>query len=185
MNMRDLQAIQSKLKMFQDGRTVTEKMSDAECLKLYGISKEQVLKNISSTINETEKDLYRAEHPLSETDKMLALIAKGHFTAVAERGDLETHHNNHEDFFEVSVWDLKAALKEAHSAGCRKGGYDTEIHNMYDQVKALTNIIFHLSESGTWSECKVMEILLEIFDPIELEEMGFSERIKPYMDEYY
>lgn len=54
-------------------------------------------------------------------DAKLLKIAKKHFFAVEERGSLETRDNDHEDFFEVSVWSLKSALKEAYKAGMKEG----------------------------------------------------------------
>ena len=51
-------------------------------------------------------------------DKLIK-IAKKNFYAVEERGNLETRDNDHEDFFEVSVWGLKAALEEAYKAGVK------------------------------------------------------------------
>ncbi len=54
-------------------------------------------------------------------DAKLLKIAKNYFPAVEERGSLETRDNDHEDFFEVSVWSLKAALKEAYKAGMKEG----------------------------------------------------------------
>ena len=185
MTKKELKATQDKLKMLQNGKAATEQMSNEDCFRIYGISKAQVLKNLSSAITGTEQDIHRAEHPLMGINKKLAQIAVTHITAVAERDDLETHHNGRDDFFEIPVWELKAALKSAYRAGCRKGGYDDGIHNMYDQLKALTNMFFYLSTSGVWSEDKVMETLLEVFDPLELEEMGYGERIKPFMDENY
>lgn len=50
-------------------------------------------------------------------DAKLLEIAKKHFYPVEERGNLETRDNDHEDFFEVSVWSLKAALEEAYKLG--------------------------------------------------------------------
>ena len=54
-------------------------------------------------------------------DAKLLKIAKKHFSAVEERGSLETRDNDHEDFFEVSIWGLKAALEEAYKAGMKEG----------------------------------------------------------------
>ena len=51
----------------------------------------------------------------------LLKIAKKHFYAVEERGSLATRDNDHEDFFEVSVWGLKAALEEAYKLGYKAG----------------------------------------------------------------
>lgn len=52
----------------------------------------------------------KMEHQLLE-------IAKKHSAAIAERGDLQEHGNDSEDFLELSVWSLKAMLEEA----CRPG----------------------------------------------------------------
>lgn len=54
-------------------------------------------------------------------DAKLLKIAMKHFPAVEDRGSLETRNNDHEDFFEVSVWSLKAALEEAYKAGLKEG----------------------------------------------------------------
>ena len=179
MTKKELKAAQDKLKMLQDGKVATEQMSNEDCFRIYGISKTQVLKNLSSAITKTEQDIYRAEHPLTGIERKLTEIASKHLIAVAERGDLETRHSGAEDFFEVSVWDLKAALESAYRAGCRKGG-----HNMHSQMQALTNVIFSLSETGVWSERQVMETLLEVFEPSELQKMGYGEQTEAYMDEY-
>jgi len=119
MTKKELKSAQEKLEMLRNGKAATEKMNDAECLELYGIFKAQVLKNLSSAITRTEQDIYRAEHPLTGIDRKLVQIASKHLIAVAERGDLETRHSDEEDFFEVSVWDLKATLKAAYDAGRR------------------------------------------------------------------
>lgn len=44
-------------------------------------------------------------------------IAAKHSYQVSERGDLEQHWNDSEDFIEVSVWSLEAMLQEAYEAG--------------------------------------------------------------------
>ena len=54
-------------------------------------------------------------------NEKLLEIAIEHFPAVEERGNLETKNNDHDDFFEVSVWSLKAALKEAYELGKKEG----------------------------------------------------------------
>lgn len=54
-------------------------------------------------------------------DAKLLKIAMKHFGAVEERGSLETRDNDQEDFFEVSIWGLKAALEEAYKAGMKEG----------------------------------------------------------------
>lgn len=92
-------------------------MTDTECLDCFGISRAQALKNTTSAIAKTEQEIYRAENPLTGIDKKLYEIAAKHLIAVEERGDLETRRSDGEDFFEVSVWGLAAALKEAYEAG--------------------------------------------------------------------
>lgn len=58
-----------------------------------------------------------AKKNMNNTDKQITEIAAKHLIAVQERGDLATHHSDCEDFIEVSVWGLEAALKEAYEAG--------------------------------------------------------------------
>ena len=55
-----------------------------------------------------------------ENAKLLK-IAMEHFSAVEDRKSLSTKDNDHEDFFEVSVWGLKAALEEAYKSGMKEG----------------------------------------------------------------
>ena len=54
----------------------------------------------------------------------------------------------------------------------------------YEQVRALTAIIANLSETGGWSERDVMETLLDVFDPQELVELGYGDRLDAYLQEY-
>ena len=54
---------------------------------------------------------------MNNTDKQITEIAAKHLIAVEERGGLETRHSDSEDFIEVPVWGLEAALKEAYEAG--------------------------------------------------------------------
>ena len=54
----------------------------------------------------------------------------------------------------------------------------------YTQIKALTAIIAGLSETGVWTEKAVMETLLSVFTPQELERLGYSDRVNAYMKEY-
>ena len=55
-----------------------------------------------------------------ENAKLLKIAMK-HFSAVEDRKSLATKDNDHEDFFEVSVWGLKAALEEAYNSGMKEG----------------------------------------------------------------
>lgn len=54
-------------------------------------------------------------------DAKLLKIAKKHFPAVEERGNLETRNSDSADFFEVSVWSLKSALEAAYKLGQKDG----------------------------------------------------------------
>ena len=54
----------------------------------------------------------------------------------------------------------------------------------YEQIRALTAVIANLSETGMWSERTVMETLLEIFEPEELTEMGYGDRVDAYLKEF-
>ena len=47
----------------------------------------------------------------------LVKIAQKHIGAMEDRKDLEARDNDADDFFEVSVWGLKAALVEAYKLG--------------------------------------------------------------------
>ena len=54
----------------------------------------------------------------------------------------------------------------------------------YEQVRCLTAIIANLSETGAWTERDVMETLLDVFEPQELVELGYGDRLNAYMKEY-
>lgn len=49
--------------------------------------------------------------------RSLVEIAKKYMYPVEKRGDLETRDNDEEDFLDVSVWGIKAALEEAYRLG--------------------------------------------------------------------
>ena len=117
MTKKKLNEIKTTLNFLRNGRNATEQMTEEACLEVYGISKAQALKNMDSSIAKYERELQRAEHPLEGIDKKVYEIAAKHLIAVQERGDLATHHSDGEDFIEVSVWGLEAALKEAYEAG--------------------------------------------------------------------
>ena len=114
---KKLNEIKTTLNFLRNGRAATEKMSETDCLEVYGISKAQALKNMDTAITKYEREIERAEHPLEGIDKQIFGIAAKHLIEVAERGDLDTHHSDREDFIEVPVWGLEAALKEAYEAG--------------------------------------------------------------------
>lgn len=54
----------------------------------------------------------------------------------------------------------------------------------YEQIRALTAVIANLPETGAWTERDVMEILLDVFEPQELVELGYDDRLNAYMKEY-
>ena len=49
--------------------------------------------------------------------KALVKIAQKHIPELENRADLEAHNSDREDFFETSVWSLKAALTAAYELG--------------------------------------------------------------------
>ena len=54
----------------------------------------------------------------------------------------------------------------------------------YEQVRALTAIIANLPETGVWTERDVMETLLDVFEPQEIVELGYGDRLDAYLQEY-
>ena len=54
----------------------------------------------------------------------------------------------------------------------------------YAQLEMLTAVIANLSVTGVWSERDVMETLLEVFEPKELEQLGYGDRVNAYLKEY-
>ena len=119
MTKKRLNEIKATLEFLRNGRAATEQMSDETCLEVYGTSKKQVLANIDAGIAKHEREIERAEHPLAELDKKLYEIAAKHLIGIEERGDFEARHCDSEDFIEVPVWGLEAALKDAYEAGCK------------------------------------------------------------------
>ena len=117
MTKKKLNEIKATLNFLRNGRAATEQMTDETCLEVYGISRAQALANMDSSIAKYERELERAEHPLTGIDKQLYDIAAKHMVIVQERGDLEARHCDSEDFIEVPVWGLEAALKDAYEAG--------------------------------------------------------------------
>ena len=53
-----------------------------------------------------------------------------------------------------------------------------------DQIRAMINAYTELAESHSLSERSTMEALLDIFDPNELAELGYQERVIAYLREY-
>lgn len=60
----------------------------------------------------------------AKTLDALAKIAEENISALEGRGDLESRNNDSEDFFETSVWSIKAALIAAYELG--KNGGETK-----------------------------------------------------------
>ena len=54
----------------------------------------------------------------------------------------------------------------------------------YAQLEMLTAVIANLSVTGVWSERDVMETLLEVFKPEELEQLGYGDRVDAYLKEF-
>ena len=54
----------------------------------------------------------------------------------------------------------------------------------YAQLEMLTAVIANLSITGTWTEKEVMETLLDVFEPTELEQLGYGDRVDAYLKEY-
>ena len=54
----------------------------------------------------------------------------------------------------------------------------------YAQLEMLTAVIANLSVTGVWSERDVMEMLLEVFEPEELEQLGYGDRVDAYLKEF-
>ena len=50
-------------------------------------------------------------------EKKLTAIANLEIPELENRSDLEAHRNDEEDFFETSIWSLKAALLAAYELG--------------------------------------------------------------------
>ncbi len=117
MAKKNLNEIKTTLEFLKNGRAAAEQMSNEDCLECYGISRAQALKNMDAAIAKHEREIQRIENPLKGIEKELYEIAAKHLILVSERGDLETRHSDSEDFIEVSVWGLEAALKDAYEAG--------------------------------------------------------------------
>lgn len=54
----------------------------------------------------------------------------------------------------------------------------------YAQLEMLTAIIANLSVDGVWTEREVMETLLDVFEPKELTDLGYGDRVDAYLKEY-
>lgn len=55
-----------------------------------------------------------------ELDQELIKIANRCFVTLVGRQDLESRNNDSEDFYDVAIWELKAALLAAYELGRRK-----------------------------------------------------------------
>ncbi len=54
--------------------------------------------------------------------KAIVKIARENIPELEQRRDLDAHNSDREDFFETSVWSLKAALTAAYELGKKQGG---------------------------------------------------------------
>lgn len=54
-------------------------------------------------------------------EKQFAEIAFKNICGIEDRGDLEVHNSDDEDFFEISIWSLKDILMEAYELGLKQG----------------------------------------------------------------
>ena len=74
----------------------------------------------------------------------LVEIAKKYIYPVEARGDLETRDNDSEDFLEVSVWSIKAALEAAYELGKennqKNGKRKISLQTSRGQEEALSNL---------------------------------------------
>ena len=50
-------------------------------------------------------------------EKALLKVAQENIRAMENRSDLKEHRNGEEDFLEITIWDLEAALKAAFELG--------------------------------------------------------------------
>ena len=53
-----------------------------------------------------------------------------------------------------------------------------------DQIRALIDAYTELAERHNYSERSTIEALLDIFEPKELAELGYRERVTAYLKEY-
>ena len=116
--MTKKQRIEEKIKMLENGISATEQMTDEDCAEIYGIPKETCLTNLQTALGKAKADLRMAHlDSLTGVDKVITGIAFSHIISVEQRGDLETRMRDDDDFFEVAVWEIKAALTAAYEAG--------------------------------------------------------------------
>ena len=117
MTDKELSKATDQRKMLMNTKAAIEQMNNKECMDLFGIPKEKALNNTEKALEKIEQQLFRANHPLTGVDKTILEIAMKNIIAIEERGSLETRRSDSEDFFEVGVWELERALKEAYEAG--------------------------------------------------------------------
>ena len=117
MTQNRMNEIKKTLEFLRNGRDATAQMTDADCRTIYGIPKTTALKNMDAAIAKHEAELDREGQLLKGIDRKLYEAASRNIQAMQGRGDLEPHMSDDADFFEVSIWELKAALKDAYEAG--------------------------------------------------------------------
>ena len=75
---------------------------------IYGLPKEKEANTMAKKIGK-------------KLEKQFAEIAFRNICSIEDRGDLEVHNSDDEDFFEVSIWSLKDILMEAYELGLKEG----------------------------------------------------------------
>ena len=91
-----------------------------------------------------------------EMEKLVG-IAKKHIYPVEARGDLETRGSDGEDFLEVSVRGIKAALEEAYRLGKENGagkqdGVKISLTTADGIAESLSNLWFRAGQGRRWSK---------------------------------
>ena len=61
-----------------------------------------------------------------KTEQQLLEIAMQHMPPVADRGDLKTRNSDREDFLDIAVWGLRAAILEAYELGKMDAQHETK-----------------------------------------------------------
>ena len=75
---------------------------------IYGLPKEKEANTMAKKIGK-------------KLEKQFAEITFRNICSIEDRGDLEVHNSDDEDFFEVSIWSLKDILMEACELGLKEG----------------------------------------------------------------
>jgi len=71
---------------------------------------------------ERSKKMANKTEKICKIDKLMYQIAKRNVTGISEnadRKDLKQMWSDDEDFFDIAVWELETALKEAYELGMK------------------------------------------------------------------